>query len=262
VSRLHLGGRVVGYEVAGDTGSPVLLLHGTTMTHTAFDGVRAAMPAQAEFRYVMMDLPGSGESTVPDEPLTIEGVAADAHALMTELGHQRYHVVGFSIGAVVAAATAAAQRDAVRSTTLIAGWIAADARMNATFELWRRLIAADPELFTRYALVDGFTAATQELVAPILDSLVATSALALAPGSAAHIDLDVAVDISGLVGQISAPTLVIGGAEDRWVDVAHSHALGRAIAGARVEVLAAGHMMLAEQAAQVAALLHPHLAAN
>lgn len=259
---MQIDGLAVGYELAGDDGAPVLLLHGTTMSHSAFDALRAAMPSDASYRYVMMDLPGSGESTVPDAPLTIEALAAHAHRLMLELGHEQYHVVGFSIGALVAAVSAATQPAAVRSATLIAGWITADARMKATFELWRRLIATDPELFTRYALVDGFTATAHELMAPILEAVVTISATALAPGSTAHIDLDLAVDISQYVGQITTPTLVIGGAEDRWVDIVHSHALGRAIVGARVEVLAAGHMMLAEQPAQVSALLHPHLAVN
>lgn len=259
---MQIDGQTVGYELAGDDGPPVLLMHGTTMNHKSFDGVRAALPADAAYSFVMMDLPGSGESTLPDEPLVIENVAAQAHALMRQLDHDRYHVVGFSIGAVVAAALAALQPRAVRSATLIAGWIAADARMKATFELWRNLIATDPKLFTRYALVDGFTAAWHEQMAPMMEMAVDLSAATLAPGSAAHIDLDVTVDLTSRVGQIVAPTLIIGGAEDRWVDVAHSHALGRAIAGSRVEVLAAGHMMMAEQPAQVAALLHPFLAAH
>lgn len=258
---MQIDGQAVGYELAGDSGAPVLMLHGTTMSHTAFDGVRAAMPSDAPFRYVMMDLPGSGESALPDGPLTVEAIASHAHALMRELGHDRYHVVGFSIGALVAAAIGAAHQSAVRSVTMLAGWIAADARMKATFELWRRLIETDPELFTRYALVDGFTAAAHEFMAPMLEVAISVSATNLAPGSAAHIELDAAIDISDLVGKITSPTLVIGGAEDRWVDVAHSHALGRAIAGSRVEVLAAGHMMMAEQPAQVVALLHPHLTA-
>ncbi len=259
---MQLDGQTVGYEVAGNDGPPVLLLHGTTMNHKSFDGVRAAMPADVAYRYVMMDLPGSGESTLPAEPLAIENVAAQAHALMRQLDHDRYHVVGFSIGAVVAAVLAAAQPRAVRSATLIAGWIAADARMNATFELWRRLIATDPKLFTRYALVDGFTVAWHEQVAPMIEIAIDIGAANLASGSEAQVDLDITIDIAAHVAQIAAPTLIIGGAEDRWVDVAHAHALGRAIKGSRVEVLAAGHMMMSEQPARVAALLHPHLAAN
>lgn len=260
---IQIDGLSVGYEVAGEQdGAPVLMLHGTTMSHTAFDGVRAAMPADASYQFVMMDLPGSGDSELSDKPLTVEGIAAQAHALMHNFGHDRYHAVGFSLGAVVAAAVASMQPAAVRSVTLIAGWIAADARMKATFELWRRLIAADPALFTRYALADGFTAVAHEMMAPILETVIEISAATVATGSAAQLDLDIVADIGDLVTQITAPTLIVGGTEDRWVDVAHSHALGRAIEGSRVEVLAAGHMMMAEQPTQVAALLRPHLAAH
>ena len=259
---MQIDGQLVGYATAGDDGPPLLLLHGTVMSRTAFDGVRAATPVDVTYRYVMMDLPGSGESPLPDAPLTVEGIAAQAHALMRELGHESYHIAGFSLGAVVGAAIAGLQPQAVRSLTLIAGWIATDARMKATFELWRRLIAVDHALFMRYVLADGFTAAFHEQMAPMLDAAIAVGAAAVAPGSAAQIDLDIAADISELVGRINAPTLVIGGAEDRWVDVSHSHALGRAIEGSRVEVLPAGHMMIAEQPAQVAALLSPHLAAS
>ena len=259
---MQIDGQTVGYETAGDAGTPVLLLHGTTMSHTAFDAVRAAMPADASYQYVMMDLPGSVESSLPDGPLEIETIAAHAHALMTRLGHERYHVVGFSIGAMVAAVVAASQPKSVRSATLIAGWITADTRMKATFELWRRLIATDPKLFTRYALVDGFTAAAHERMAPFFEIAIDVASATLAPGSTAHLDLDLVVDIESYLDKVVAPTLVIGGAEDRWVDVVHSYALGQAIKGSRVEVLAAGHMMMAEQAAEVVALLHPHLSAH
>ena len=259
---IKIDGQTVGYETAGDEGPPVLLLHGTTMSHTAFDGVRAAMPADVPYQSVLMDLPGSVESELPNGPLNAEVIAAHAHQLMTSLGHERYHVVGFSIGAVIAAVLAAAEQRAVRSATLIAGWIAADARMKATFNLWRRLLETDTKLFTRYAFVDGFTAAWHEQAAAFLEIAIDIASPMLAPGSVAHVDLDIAVDITDHVGRITAPTLIIGGAEDRWVDVAHSHALGQAIKGSRVEVLAAGHMMMAEQPAQVAALLHPFLAVH
>ena len=85
-------------------------------------------------------------------------------------------------------------------------------------------------------------------------------AATVAEGSAAHLDLDLVVDIADLVDAITAPTLVIGGAEDRWVDVSHSHALAAAIAGSRLEVLPAGHLMITESAPRIAELLHEQLA--
>lgn len=257
-----IDGHTVGYAKRGDAGAPVLLLHGTVMSRTAFDGVCAAMPAEAQYRYVMLDFPGSGESALPDTPLSVETMAMQADGLMRELGHEQYHVAGFSLGAVIGAALAGLKPSAVRSLTLIAGWIATDARMRLTFELWRRLIDADPKLFAHYVLADGFTAAWLDAMAPMTEGLVDLIAATVAPGYAAQIDLDLGIDINALVGNITAPTLVIGGSEDRWVDVQHSHALGGAIAGSRVEVLDAGHMMITEQPTAVAPLLHAHLSAN
>jgi pimeloyl-ACP methyl ester carboxylesterase len=180
---------------------------------------------------------------------------------MQHLGHQRYHVAGYSLGAVVAAGLAGMHPDAVQSATLVAGWIRTDARQRCTFELWKRLIATDKELFMRYAMADGLTAGAHEMMEPILEMAIGMGVPTIAEGSAAHLDLDLVVDIADLVAAITSPTLIIGGAEDRWVDVSHSRALAEAIPGSRLEVLPAGHLMITELAPQIAELLHAHIAA-
>lgn len=260
MATLEIDGQLIGYSVEGD-GRPLLLLHGTTMSRTAFDTVRAAFPAGAAYQCVMVEFPGSGESAMPSEPLSVHLLAHQAHTVMEHLGHERYHVAGYSLGAVVAAGLAGVQPQAVSSVALIAGWMVTDARQRCTFDLWKRLISTDKELFMRYAFADGLTAAGHEMMEPILDMAVAMGAATIADGSAAHLDLDAVVDISTLVSQIVAPTLIIGGAEDRWVDVSHSHALAAAIADSRLEVLPAGHLLISEQAPQIAALLHAHISA-
>lgn len=259
MATLDVDGQLIGYAVEGE-GEPLLLLHGTTMNRTAFDAVRGALPEGAAYTHVMVEFPGSGESAMPTEPLTVAGLVAQAHAVMQHLGHDRYHVAGYSLGAVVAAGVAGTHPEAVRSATLIAGWIRTDARQRCTFGLWKRLIATDKELFMRYALADGLTAAAHEMMEPILEMAIGMGVPTIAEGSAAHLDLDLVVDIADLVAAITAPTLIIGGAEDRWVDVSHSRALAEAIPGAQLEVLPAGHLMITECAAQIAELLHAHLA--
>lgn len=260
MATLDLDGQTIGYAVEGD-GAPLLLIHGTTMNRMAFDTVRAAMPAGAAYTYVMVEFPGSGESSMPTEALSVEGLVAQAHAVMLHLGHEQYHVAGYSLGAVVAAALAALQPQSVASVTLIAGWAVTDARQRCTFELWKQLIATDKKLFMRYALADGLTAAAHEMMAPILDMAIDMGVASIAEGSAAQLDLDEIVDISALVPTISAPTLIIGGIEDRWVDISHSRALAAAIPGSRLEELPAGHLMITEQAAPIAELLHAHISA-
>jgi 3-oxoadipate enol-lactonase len=87
---------------------------------------------------------------------------------------------------------------------------------------------------------------------------VAAGGAALAPGSDAHLDLDHRVDIDGLITSITAPTLLIAGAEDRWVDASHSQAIAPRIPGAQLVILPAGHLVIQEGAAAVAELLHGH----
>ena len=59
-------------------------------------------------------------------------------------------------------------------------------------------------------------------------------------------------DASGRVGRISSPTLVIHGAEDRYVLPSNARALAEAVPGARLRVLeGAGHLVFVERAAEV-----------
>jgi len=261
MTTLDVDGQLIGYAEAGE-GAPMLLLHGTTMSRTAFDLVRAAMPEGAAYRFVMMDLPGSGESPRSRTPLSVEELATQADAVMRHAGHESFHVAGFSLGAVVAAALAALHPSKVRSATLIAGWAVTDASMLATFGLWRRLLAAGPQLFVRYALVHGFSAAAVAAMEPMFEAAVAMGAENVAPGSIDQIELDELIDISAMLPRIVASTLVIGGTHDQWVDIGHARALVELIPGAQMEEVPTGHMMMVEAAAPVAALLHAHASAH
>ncbi|MFZ4810593.1 MAG: alpha/beta fold hydrolase [Ilumatobacteraceae bacterium] len=255
MTTLTIGDATVGYATEGE-GAPLLLLHGTTMDRTAWDMVRAGLPAEYEF--VAVDFPGSGESSMPTAPLEVDDLVQQSLAVMSHLGHERFHVAGYSLGAVIALALAGTAPERVRSVTSLCGWATTDARMRFTFGLWRELIRTDPALFMRYAVADGFTAATIAALEPMLEGIVAAGGAALAPGSDAHLDLDHRVDIDGLITSITAPTLLIAGAEDRWVDASHSQAIAPRIPGAQLVILPAGHLVIQEGAAAVAELLHGH----
>ncbi len=254
------GGTVtVGYADEG-SGPAVLLFHGTTMNRTAWDLVRADV--HAPYRWVMVEFPGSGESSMPTSPIEVDDLVRQALAVVDHLGIDRFHVAGYSLGAVAALATAAAAPQRVVTCTSLSGWATTDARMRFTFGLWRRLIEASPELFMRYAVADGFTAGAIAALEPMLDGVVQMGATSIAPGSDAHLDLDERIDIAALLGRVTAPTLVIGGIEDRWVDVSHSRSIAGAVAGARLEEVPFGHLVIQEGAAVVAALLSEHLAGH
>lgn len=198
---------------------------------------------------------------MPDGPIDLDGVCDDFTGLMTSLGHDRFHVAGYSLGAVMALNVAARHPGRVASVTSVCGWARTDARMRLTFDLWRRLIGIGPDLFMRYALVDGYTAATLEALEPMAEGAVQLAATMIQPGSDAQLELDARIDIEDALSAITAPCLVVGGVQDRWVDVSKSRDIASRVAGARLVEVDAGHLLIGEKADLVAALIGEHTAA-
>ena len=172
----------------------MLLFHGTTMNRMAWDMVRAEMPA--EYQFVMVEFPGSGESSMPDAELTVDVLIEQAIAVMDHLGHDRFHVAGYSLGAVAALATAAAAPERVITCTSLCGWATTDA---ADAIHVRPVAAIDrPRRPTVHALRRRrwLHSCRHRRSEPMLDDVIALGATALAPGSDAHLVLDEAVDIA------------------------------------------------------------------
>jgi pimeloyl-ACP methyl ester carboxylesterase len=113
-------------------------------------------------------------------------------------------------------------------------------------------------LFIRYALVDGYTPETLEMIEPMWDGAVALAASTVQPGSDAHLELDIRVDIESDLPLISMPCLVIGGLQDRWVDISKSRHISAIVPHATLVELPAGHLVIGEMAADIGALVLKH----
>jgi len=240
------------------TGLPVVVfLHGTTMDASAWQPIIAMN--NGAYNAVQIDFPGSGGSSLGTEPLTVEQLAHHVSAVVSHLAVPRYHVAGYSLGAVIAAACAAIDAQRVATAALLCGWATSDARQRLTFDLWSRLISTDPTLFMHYALVDGFTAPMLSVIEPMAEAAMAMGAQQIAAGSLAHLDLDKRVDIDPLLDGIRCPALVLGARQDRWVDFSHSEQLAARIASSRLVELPAGHLALQECAGDISALIVEHI---
>jgi haloacetate dehalogenase len=100
----------------GGSGSPVLLLHGHPRTHATWHRVAPLLASQ--HTVVCPDTRGYGESSKPPTtsdhaPYSKRAMAQDCVALMRQLGHERFAVVGHDRGAYVALRTALDHPDAV-----------------------------------------------------------------------------------------------------------------------------------------------------
>jgi pimeloyl-ACP methyl ester carboxylesterase len=92
------------YLTAGH-GAPLILLHGYAETSLMWKPI---MPALAErFTVIAPDLPGIGDSAIPDKGLDMKSAATLIHGLALSLGVQKAEVVGHDIGLMVAYAYAA-----------------------------------------------------------------------------------------------------------------------------------------------------------
>ena len=249
-------GRTIGYSSEG-TGIAILAFHGTTQAANAWAQVQLA--CSATLQWITFEFPGSGESDMPIGTIDLDVEVANAVALMKHLGHERFHVIGYSLGAVAALQCAALFPDSVITVTSLCGWSQSDARMKITFDLWRRLIAIDRGLFMRYALTDGYTAAGLEVLEPMLEAVVGMAAAAVQPGSDAQLELDIRIDIEKSLGRITAPCLVIGGIEDRWVDISKSRHIAATVPGATLIELPAGHLVIGELTGEIASALSKHV---
>jgi pimeloyl-ACP methyl ester carboxylesterase len=101
------------YEQTGDRGDPVLLIHGSWSDHTVWS--RVVQGLAANFRVVSYDRRGHGKSQKVTAQGSGEEDAADASALLIQLGATPAHVVGNSSGASVALKMAVAEPSSLRS---------------------------------------------------------------------------------------------------------------------------------------------------
>jgi pimeloyl-ACP methyl ester carboxylesterase len=105
VSRLAEVEGVKLHYTTGGHGTPLILLHGYAETSRMWTPI---LPALGEkFTVIAPDLPGIGESSIPDGGLDMKTAAIRIHSLARLLGVEKARVVGHDIGLMVAYAYAA-----------------------------------------------------------------------------------------------------------------------------------------------------------
>lgn len=97
---IEVQGQRVAYSESNGTGSPVLLLHGNSLSSLAF-ARQFASPLGKEYRLVALDLPGHGRSAPAHDPrttCTLPGYAEIVAAFVKALALDRAVLVGWSLG--------------------------------------------------------------------------------------------------------------------------------------------------------------------
>jgi len=230
-------GHRVFYEEHG-AGDPVLLVNGLTADHTAW-GLQTDY-LSASCRVIVFDNPGVGQTTGPSGPYTTELFADVAAGLLDELGIERAHVVGASMGGAIAQQIALRRPELVRSLVVHCTWGRCDGYLEALFRSWAAIAPAVSTLeLSRQIWLWVFTPRWYETPGTVdeLERLVTEnpwpqSAEAFCDQTAACIGHDTLDDVA----KISAPTLITVGDSDLLTPAHHSQALAERIPGARLHV--------------------------
>ncbi|MFF2555401.1 alpha/beta fold hydrolase [Nocardia sp. NPDC058058] len=248
---ITVGAARVRYRVLG-AGRPLVLVHGGSPGSQVWDGVAATF---AETRMVVLpDLSGSDAVQDDGGALTVELLAEQVAAVIADLGEGPADVVGHSMAGAVVAALAAQRPELVRRLALVSGWTGrGDEYLRQALSLWRDL-ARDAEAFPRYTALIAFSRRYLDSLAPVVAAAHATG-YQLAPGRIRQIDLANRLDVRDQLPRIQAPTLVIGCSDDALISARYSREVAADIPDATYAEIESGHIVMAEQPAELAKLV-------
>jgi len=233
------------------SGPPLLLVHGLGYARCGWEPV---LPGLAErFEVLLFDNRGIGESDAPPGPYTAAELAGDAVQVLDEASVDRAHVVGTSLGGMVAqelALSAPGRVDRLVLACTTPGGANAHPMPQQTVALMAEAATLEPAVAMRRlvenALAPATVATRPELVERILAHRLET---AQQPAAwAAQAAAGATFDSFDRLAALTAPTLVQHGDEDVVVDPRNADLLVELLPDGRLErYRACGHLFFWEE---------------
>ncbi len=203
----------------------------------------------AGYRVLRFDNRGIGKSGRPRGSYTTAQMAADAKALIDHLGLKKFHLVGVSMGGMIAQEYALAYPGDLKSLSLCCTYAAPGPFCSRMFQLWRDMAKAmgvptvmrdvtlwafTQEFFTKHEeTLKQFEAAMATLDQPVQVYLSQLHAIQV------H-------DTTSRLHRIKTPAMVLAGANDILIPLQLSRQLHAAIPGAEWATSKGGHAFLWE----------------
>jgi 3-oxoadipate enol-lactonase len=229
-------------------GAPLLLLQGLGVDSRGWALQR--FPLSRRFRCYAVDNRGVGGTAAAPHPLSLEQMADDAIAVLDAAGVADAHVMGASMGGVLAQIVAVRHPDRVRSLVLSCTACRHHEWRRELFEDWAAAVLADgmgalggeglrwligPRLHRRLGMWLNLMARILQQAPP--ENFAAQVQAILAASDQLRFELV----------NVRAPTLVITGSQDLLTPLGDAEELAELIPGARLlEVRGVGHALMAE----------------
>ena len=220
------------------SGAPLLLIHGLGYARWGWEPV---LPGLAErFDVILFDNRGIGESDAPPGPYTAGEMADDAIQVLDEAGVDRAHVVGTSLGGMVAQELALGYPDRVDRLVLACttpGGPKAHPMPQQTLTLMAEAAKLEPAVALRRFVENALAPATVAEHPGLVDRIMAHRLeTAQQPAAwAAQAAAGATFDAYGRLGALAAPALVQHGDADVVVDPRNADLLVELLPDARLE---------------------------
>ena len=239
------------YDLQGD-GPPVVLIAGLSQDHLGWAFQVPALTA-AGYRSLAFDSRDAGQTAQSTSPYDIRQMAEDTIGLMDAVGLPSAHIVGLSMGGMIAQEMAINHPSRVSSLTLVCTFAAGDPQAMGMLRAWRAsrphcddvdfVLMLSPWLFT-YRFFQQ-----PEAVKGFLELVAGNPFPQSAAGFQRQCDAVMKHDTRDRLGRIEAPTHVIVGSEDVLTPARHSRWLAERIGGGKLtEVPNAAHVLTIENA--------------
>ena len=135
---ISANGLDLAYQIDGDGPETLVLVNGLADDKASWE---AQIPAFSErYRVISFDNRGIGESPTPPGPYTTAQMAEDLAGLVDGLGVERFHLLGVSMGGMIAQEYAIAHADRLLSASFCCTYSYPGPFCLRMFQCWRDLV--------------------------------------------------------------------------------------------------------------------------
>ncbi len=210
---VQVNGLSMYYEIHGE-GSPLILITGFGSEVTEYNAI--VRPLAKHRKVVIFDNRGAGRTDRPDSPFSISTMADDAAGLMTALGIERADVLGISMGGRIALVLTLRYPAKVNRLVLAS----TAARRPHLSRLW--------PISYLFSLIPVFRGHYRQPMYAFRRQLMASQDF----------------DVTGELGKISTPTLIMHGRRDPIINYALAQEMHAGIPGSHMITFRGGHVFM------------------
>lgn len=241
------------YETHGE-GQPLLLIEG--LGYATWMWFKQVPEFSKHFKVITFDNRGVGNSDKPDRPYSIEMMAADAAGVLKNLGLDKAHVLGASMGGMIAQQLAYDYPDLVDKLVVSCsshGGPNSEPAPPETIKAMTEVEGLSPEDALRQAMAVAFSKSYLEENGEEFTQIIGWRLENPTPQYAWQHQFNAVLNFNSEVwaGKIEQPTLLLTGDDDRVIPPQNSEKLSKIIPDSRLVIVnGAGHLVFIEKAEQ------------